>query len=93
MVTQNSSPRLNRAEFATQQSPEVYDVCLQRKENEGFGFVILTSKNKPPPGGECCALVVWSLPGLTGAEVSAVQKFSMPQLNANPLCCCEAEIF
>ncbi|NP_001012715.1 membrane-associated guanylate kinase, WW and PDZ domain-containing protein 3 isoform 2 [Gallus gallus] len=50
VVTQNSSPRLNRAEFATQQSPEVYDVCLQRKENEGFGFVILTSKNKPPPG-------------------------------------------
>uniref|UniRef100_A0A8C9EKZ7 Membrane-associated guanylate kinase, WW and PDZ domain-containing protein 3 n=1 Tax=Pavo cristatus TaxID=9049 RepID=A0A8C9EKZ7_PAVCR len=50
VVTQNSSPRLNRAEFAAQQSPEVYDVCLQRKENEGFGFVILTSKNKPPPG-------------------------------------------
>ncbi|XP_042689514.1 membrane-associated guanylate kinase, WW and PDZ domain-containing protein 3 isoform X2 [Centrocercus urophasianus] len=50
VVMQNSSPRLNRAEFATQQSPEVYDVCLQRKENEGFGFVILTSKNKPPPG-------------------------------------------
>ncbi|NXJ14928.1 MAGI3 protein, partial [Odontophorus gujanensis] len=50
VVTQSSSPRLNRAEFAAQQSPEVYDVCLQRKENEGFGFVILTSKNKPPPG-------------------------------------------
>ncbi|KAG9332687.1 hypothetical protein JZ751_014785 [Albula glossodonta] len=29
---------------------ESYDVTLQRKENEGFGFVILTSKNKPPPG-------------------------------------------
>ncbi|NXH70097.1 MAGI3 protein, partial [Hydrobates tethys] len=49
-LTQNGSPRLNRVEFATQQSPEVYDVRLQRKENEGFGFVILTSKNKPPPG-------------------------------------------
>ncbi|XP_068275306.1 membrane-associated guanylate kinase, WW and PDZ domain-containing protein 3 isoform X2 [Nyctibius grandis] len=47
---QNCSPRLNRVEFANQQSPEVYDVRLQRKENEGFGFVILTSKNKPPPG-------------------------------------------
>ncbi|XP_068774723.1 membrane-associated guanylate kinase, WW and PDZ domain-containing protein 3 isoform X3 [Struthio camelus] len=47
---QNGSPRLNRVEFASQQSPEVYDVRLQRKENEGFGFVILTSKNKPPPG-------------------------------------------
>ncbi|NWI68923.1 MAGI3 protein, partial [Todus mexicanus] len=48
--TQNGSPRLNRVEFANQQPPEVYDVRLQRKENEGFGFVILTSKNKPPPG-------------------------------------------
>ncbi|XP_059687156.1 membrane-associated guanylate kinase, WW and PDZ domain-containing protein 3 isoform X1 [Gavia stellata] len=50
LLTQNSSPRLNRVEIANQQSPEVYDVRLQRKENEGFGFVILTSKNKPPPG-------------------------------------------
>ncbi|KAM6333226.1 membrane-associated guanylate kinase, WW and PDZ domain-containing protein 3 isoform 2-T2 [Alca torda] len=50
VLTQNGSPRLNRVEFANQQSPEVYDVRLQRKENEGFGFVILTSKNKPPPG-------------------------------------------
>ncbi|XP_014803928.1 PREDICTED: membrane-associated guanylate kinase, WW and PDZ domain-containing protein 3 [Calidris pugnax] len=50
VLAQNGSPRLNRVEFANQQSPEVYDVRLQRKENEGFGFVILTSKNKPPPG-------------------------------------------
>ncbi|KAM6192136.1 membrane-associated guanylate kinase, WW and PDZ domain-containing protein 3 isoform 4-T4 [Sarcoramphus papa] len=50
VLTQNGSPRLNRVEFANQQSPDVYDVRLQRKENEGFGFVILTSKNKPPPG-------------------------------------------
>uniref|UniRef100_A0A8B9C8P2 Membrane-associated guanylate kinase, WW and PDZ domain-containing protein 3 n=1 Tax=Anser brachyrhynchus TaxID=132585 RepID=A0A8B9C8P2_9AVES len=50
VVTQDGSPRLNRVEFANQQTPEVYDVRLQRKENEGFGFVILTSKNKPPPG-------------------------------------------
>ncbi|XP_061327949.1 membrane-associated guanylate kinase, WW and PDZ domain-containing protein 3 isoform X1 [Pezoporus flaviventris] len=50
VFTQNGSPRLNRVEFASLQSPEVYDVRLQRKENEGFGFVILTSKNKPPPG-------------------------------------------
>ncbi|NXW90730.1 MAGI3 protein, partial [Alopecoenas beccarii] len=50
VLTQNGSPRPNRAELANQQSPEVYDVRLQRKENEGFGFVILTSKNKPPPG-------------------------------------------
>ncbi|KAM6399049.1 membrane-associated guanylate kinase, WW and PDZ domain-containing protein 3 isoform 3-T3 [Rhynochetos jubatus] len=50
VLTQNGSPRLNRVEFANQQCPEGYDVRLQRKENEGFGFVILTSKNKPPPG-------------------------------------------
>ncbi|XP_067414876.1 membrane-associated guanylate kinase, WW and PDZ domain-containing protein 3 isoform X2 [Emydura macquarii macquarii] len=48
--TQNGSPRLNRGEVTSRQSPEAYDVLLQRKENEGFGFVILTSKNKPPPG-------------------------------------------
>uniref|UniRef100_H2S6M5 Membrane-associated guanylate kinase, WW and PDZ domain-containing protein 3 n=1 Tax=Takifugu rubripes TaxID=31033 RepID=H2S6M5_TAKRU len=30
--------------------PERFDVTLQRKDNEGFGFVILTSKTKPPPG-------------------------------------------
>uniref|UniRef100_A0A7N6C2C4 Membrane-associated guanylate kinase, WW and PDZ domain-containing protein 3 n=1 Tax=Anabas testudineus TaxID=64144 RepID=A0A7N6C2C4_ANATE len=30
--------------------PECFDVTLHRKDNEGFGFVILTSKNKPPPG-------------------------------------------
>ncbi|XP_004699222.1 membrane-associated guanylate kinase, WW and PDZ domain-containing protein 3 isoform X2 [Echinops telfairi] len=47
--TQNGSPRLNRAEGPARPQ-EAYDVVLQRKENEGFGFVILTSKNKPPPG-------------------------------------------
>lgn len=50
--TQNGSPRLNRVEVTSRQSPEAYDVLLQRKENEGFGFVILTTKNKPPPGGK-----------------------------------------
>ncbi|KAM4699685.1 membrane-associated guanylate kinase, WW and PDZ domain-containing protein 3 [Discoglossus pictus] len=48
----NGSPRLNRIEIVNIPKPpaEPYDVVLQRKENEGFGFVILTSKNKPPPG-------------------------------------------
>ncbi|XP_070695139.1 membrane-associated guanylate kinase, WW and PDZ domain-containing protein 3a [Pempheris klunzingeri] len=52
----NSSPKTARVEFSntvqtTQSSrPECFDVTLQRKDNEGFGFVILTSKNKPPPG-------------------------------------------
>lgn len=58
VLTQNGSPRPNRAELANQQPPEVYDVRLQRKENEGFGFVILTSKNKPPPGGKCRVLAL-----------------------------------
>ncbi|XP_074833992.1 membrane-associated guanylate kinase, WW and PDZ domain-containing protein 3 isoform X3 [Carettochelys insculpta] len=48
--TQNGSPQLSRVEVTSRLSPEAYDVLLQRKENEGFGFVILTSKNKPPPG-------------------------------------------
>ncbi|XP_066482708.1 membrane-associated guanylate kinase, WW and PDZ domain-containing protein 3 isoform X2 [Tiliqua scincoides] len=48
--SQNGSPRPNRVEVLNKQFPEAYDVVLQRKENEGFGFVILTSKNKPPPG-------------------------------------------
>ncbi|NXH13079.1 MAGI3 protein, partial [Bucco capensis] len=46
----SGSPRPSRAELASQQPPEGYEVRLQRRENEGFGFVILTSKNKPPPG-------------------------------------------
>ncbi|KAM4571924.1 membrane-associated guanylate kinase, WW and PDZ domain-containing protein 3a [Fundulus diaphanus] len=52
----NSSPKMPRAEVpnaiqpAQLSRPESFDVTLQRKDNEGFGFVILTSKNKPPPG-------------------------------------------
>lgn len=51
LSAQNGSPRLGRAEAPARPAPpEAYDVVLQRKESEGFGFVILTSKNKPPPG-------------------------------------------
>ncbi|XP_058516050.1 membrane-associated guanylate kinase, WW and PDZ domain-containing protein 3 isoform X1 [Ochotona princeps] len=52
LSAQNGSPRLNRADHVPGRPgpQETYDVVLQRKENEGFGFVILTSKNKPPPG-------------------------------------------
>ncbi|KAG7472092.1 hypothetical protein MATL_G00104940 [Megalops atlanticus] len=46
----NGSPKMPRSEGPAQAEQESYDVTLQRKENEGFGFVILTSKNKPPPG-------------------------------------------
>ncbi|XP_004689693.1 PREDICTED: membrane-associated guanylate kinase, WW and PDZ domain-containing protein 3 [Condylura cristata] len=49
--SQNGSPRVSQAEGPARPVPqEPYDVVLQRKENEGFGFVILTSKSKPPPG-------------------------------------------
>lgn len=48
----NGSPRPPHADAPVLSQPEPYDVTLQRKDNEGFGFVILTSKNKPPPGGQ-----------------------------------------
>ncbi|XP_060930147.1 membrane-associated guanylate kinase, WW and PDZ domain-containing protein 3a [Limanda limanda] len=52
----NDSPKMPGGEVpggvqqAASSRPECFDVFLQRKDNEGFGFVILTSKNKPPPG-------------------------------------------
>ncbi|NXT59887.1 MAGI3 protein, partial [Chaetops frenatus] len=92
-LTQNGSPRLNRVDFANQPCPEVYDVRLQRKENEGFGFVILTSKNKPPPGviphkigrviegspaDQCGKLKV-------GDRISAVNSQSIVELSHNSI--------
>lgn len=56
----NTSPKVPRVEApnAVQPSrPESFDVTLQRKDNEGFGFVILTSKTKPPPGGRTHRMV------------------------------------
>uniref|UniRef100_A0A671WA88 Membrane-associated guanylate kinase, WW and PDZ domain-containing protein 3 n=1 Tax=Sparus aurata TaxID=8175 RepID=A0A671WA88_SPAAU len=55
-VLVNNSPKTPRGEFpnavqpAQPARPECFDVHLQRRDNEGFGFVILTSKTKPPPG-------------------------------------------
>ncbi|XP_058266520.1 membrane-associated guanylate kinase, WW and PDZ domain-containing protein 3a isoform X2 [Hemibagrus wyckioides] len=46
----NGSPRPPHADAPALFQPEPYEVTLQRKDHEGFGFVILTSKNKPPPG-------------------------------------------
>ncbi|XP_047425109.1 membrane-associated guanylate kinase, WW and PDZ domain-containing protein 3a isoform X2 [Mugil cephalus] len=52
----NSSPKVprtgapNTIQPSQPSRPECFDVTLQRRDNEGFGFVILTSKNKPPPG-------------------------------------------
>ncbi|XP_059383885.1 membrane-associated guanylate kinase, WW and PDZ domain-containing protein 3a isoform X1 [Carassius carassius] len=49
-VLVNGSPKPHHIEVSGHSHPQPYDVTLQRKDNEGFGFVILTSKNKPPPG-------------------------------------------
>uniref|UniRef100_A0A671M5E8 Membrane-associated guanylate kinase, WW and PDZ domain-containing protein 3 n=1 Tax=Sinocyclocheilus anshuiensis TaxID=1608454 RepID=A0A671M5E8_9TELE len=49
-VLVNGSPKPPHIEVSGHSHPQPYDVTLQRKDNEGFGFVILTSKNKPPPG-------------------------------------------
>ncbi|XP_067302210.1 membrane-associated guanylate kinase, WW and PDZ domain-containing protein 3a isoform X4 [Pseudorasbora parva] len=46
----NGSPKPPHIEVSGHSHPQPYEVTLQRKDNEGFGFVILTSKNKPPPG-------------------------------------------
>uniref|UniRef100_A0A8C6WFI3 Membrane-associated guanylate kinase, WW and PDZ domain-containing protein 3 n=1 Tax=Neogobius melanostomus TaxID=47308 RepID=A0A8C6WFI3_9GOBI len=52
----NSSPVVPRVDVsnavppAQPGRPESFDVNLTRRDTEGFGFVILTSKNKPPPG-------------------------------------------
>lgn len=46
----NGSPKPPHIELPSYSHPQPYDVTLQRRDNEGFGFVILTSKNKPPPG-------------------------------------------
>ncbi|XP_041801249.1 membrane-associated guanylate kinase, WW and PDZ domain-containing protein 3a [Chelmon rostratus] len=52
----NSSPKVplvelpNAVQPVQPARPECFDVTLQRRDNEGFGFVILTSKTKPPPG-------------------------------------------
>lgn len=47
----NGSPRLPRIQVPSIKDQESFDITLHRKDNEGFGFVILTSKSKPPPGG------------------------------------------
>ncbi|XP_077403451.1 membrane-associated guanylate kinase, WW and PDZ domain-containing protein 3a isoform X2 [Vanacampus margaritifer] len=52
-VLVGSSPTTPRGEplrVAYPSRQESFEVTLHRKDNEGFGFVILTSKNKPPPG-------------------------------------------
>ncbi|XP_072540800.1 membrane-associated guanylate kinase, WW and PDZ domain-containing protein 3 isoform X2 [Salminus brasiliensis] len=49
-VLVNGSPRPPRIQVPSVLDHESFDITLHRKENEGFGFVILTSKSRPPPG-------------------------------------------
>uniref|UniRef100_A0A8C7J352 Membrane-associated guanylate kinase, WW and PDZ domain-containing protein 3 n=1 Tax=Oncorhynchus kisutch TaxID=8019 RepID=A0A8C7J352_ONCKI len=46
----NGSPRLPRIQMPSVLEHESFDITLHRKDSEGFGFVILTSKSKPPLG-------------------------------------------
>ncbi|KAM9409757.1 membrane-associated guanylate kinase, WW and PDZ domain-containing protein 3 [Pholidichthys leucotaenia] len=46
----NGSPKLPRLPMPSALDHESFDITLHRKESEGFGFVILTSKSKPPYG-------------------------------------------
>uniref|UniRef100_A0AAX7W6J6 Membrane-associated guanylate kinase, WW and PDZ domain-containing protein 3 n=1 Tax=Astatotilapia calliptera TaxID=8154 RepID=A0AAX7W6J6_ASTCA len=49
-VLVNGSPKLPRLPMPSALDHESFDITLHRKETEGFGFVILTSKSKPPHG-------------------------------------------
>ncbi|KAM9759379.1 membrane-associated guanylate kinase, WW and PDZ domain-containing protein 3 isoform 2-T2 [Menidia menidia] len=49
-VLVNGSPKLPRLPMPSALDHESFDITLHRKDTEGFGFVILTSKSKPPYG-------------------------------------------
>uniref|UniRef100_A0A674MEH1 Membrane-associated guanylate kinase, WW and PDZ domain-containing protein 3 n=1 Tax=Takifugu rubripes TaxID=31033 RepID=A0A674MEH1_TAKRU len=49
-VLLNGSPKLPRLPMPSALDHESFDITLHRRDNEGFGFVILTSKSKPPYG-------------------------------------------
>ncbi|XP_026203646.1 membrane-associated guanylate kinase, WW and PDZ domain-containing protein 3 [Anabas testudineus] len=49
-VLVNGSPKLPRIPMPAALDHESFDITLHRKDTEGFGFVILTSKSKPPLG-------------------------------------------
>ncbi|KAM8757466.1 membrane-associated guanylate kinase, WW and PDZ domain-containing protein 3 isoform 2-T2 [Acanthopagrus schlegelii] len=49
-VLVNGSPKLPRLPMPSALDHESFDITLHRKDIEGFGFVILTSKSKPPYG-------------------------------------------
>lgn len=66
-VLVNGSPKLPRLPMPSALDHESFDITLHRKDTEGFGFVILTSKSKPPYGGE--SLIYTILYHHTGTDV------------------------
>ncbi|XP_060724098.1 membrane-associated guanylate kinase, WW and PDZ domain-containing protein 3 isoform X3 [Tachysurus vachellii] len=88
-VLMNGSPKTPHVQVSSVLDHKVMDITLHRKDNEGFGFVILTSKSKPPPGviphkigriiegspaERCCLLNV-------GDRISAVNGCSIIELS------------
>ncbi|XP_035380325.1 membrane-associated guanylate kinase, WW and PDZ domain-containing protein 3 [Electrophorus electricus] len=92
-VLVNGSPRIRHGQPLIGLDHESFDITLHRKDNEGFGFVILTSKSKPPPGviphkigriiegspADRCGLLS------VGDRISAVNGHSIIQLSHNDI--------
>uniref|UniRef100_A0A8C2DZG1 Membrane-associated guanylate kinase, WW and PDZ domain-containing protein 3 n=1 Tax=Cyprinus carpio TaxID=7962 RepID=A0A8C2DZG1_CYPCA len=89
----NGSPRLPRIQVPSIKDQGSFDITLHRKDNEGFGFVILTSKSKPPPGviPHKIGRIIKGSPtdrcGLlnVGDRISAVNSQSIVELSHNDI--------
>uniref|UniRef100_A0A673JDD3 Membrane associated guanylate kinase, WW and PDZ domain containing 3b n=1 Tax=Sinocyclocheilus rhinocerous TaxID=307959 RepID=A0A673JDD3_9TELE len=89
----NGSTRLPRIQVPSIKDQGSFDITLHRKDNEGFGFVILTSKSKPPPGviPHKIGRIIESSPtdrcGLlnVGDRISAVNSQSIVELSHNDI--------
>ncbi|XP_016085829.1 membrane-associated guanylate kinase, WW and PDZ domain-containing protein 3-like [Sinocyclocheilus grahami] len=89
----NGSPRLPHIQVPSIKDQGSFDITLHRKDNEGFGFVILTSKSKPPPGviPHKIGRIIESSPtdrcGLlnVGDRISAVNSQSIVELSHNDI--------
>ncbi|XP_039549332.1 membrane-associated guanylate kinase, WW and PDZ domain-containing protein 3 isoform X1 [Pimephales promelas] len=97
MTLVNGSPRLPRIQVPSVKDQESFDITLHRKDNEGFGFVILTSKSKPPPG-VCVAVIPHKIGRIiegsptdrcgllnVGDRISAVNSQSIVELSHNDI--------
>uniref|UniRef100_A0AAY4DNV4 Membrane-associated guanylate kinase, WW and PDZ domain-containing protein 3 n=1 Tax=Denticeps clupeoides TaxID=299321 RepID=A0AAY4DNV4_9TELE len=92
-VLVNGSPRMPRVQMPNILDQESFDITLHRKDNEGFGFVILTSKSRPPPGviPHKIGRIIEGSPtdrcGLlnVGDRISAVNSQSIVELSHNDI--------